>query len=360
MTQITDANAYSIAVGSSSTSAFVTYFSTVAPLSSNNRFPVGKRWVNISTGSEYILSPTYQWIMLTTADANLNTFTGNSGGPVSPDFGNINIDGDVNTAVSVGTSGSSILQTSVVLPVVAHSVLDKSSSGIGGISPSSTSGLPVVSQGSSSDASFSSMAVAGGGTGNTSQEPYSLVAAGVSSTSAFQAVSPISSTNAPLVATGSSSLPSFSDTADVYASSISFDNGAFSLSIYKNKETWTPSLRFGGSSTTTYSIQNGIYSRFNQVVFIHFELQIATLPVQSGTATLAGVPALIGPGTTSFLQLYYENLTLPVATTDVLMRIAPAPIVTFLAVGSSGSLTVLDFSNFTSSTYLSVTALYTF
>lgn len=358
MTQVIINNAYSIGSTSSSTSPFVTYFSTSAPLISNNRFPIGKRWVNISTGSEYILAPSGQWITLTTADANFNTFTGNTG-TVPPTFGNINILGDISTVSLNGNPGTSTLTARVVLPVTQHSVLEKSSSGIGGITPSSTAGVPLVSQGSSADSLYSTMVVAGGGIGKDTQAAYSLVTAGITTTSPFQEIGPSSSSNALLISTGSSSLPSFSETADVYISGISLDAGTFTLNIYRDKNLWTPALRFGATTTTTYSIQTGIYSRLNAIVFLHFELQIATLPAQSGIAQLITLPNVI-QHPTSFLQLYYENLILPVGTKDVCLRLNTSPVINFVAVGSGGTTTLLDFTNFTSNTYLSTTGNYSF
>src|SRR5271169_5317141 len=74
--------------------------------------------------------------------------------------------------------------------------------------PSATSGVPVISQGSTSQPVFGTAVVAGGGTGNTSQAAFSLVCGGTTTTGAFQAVSDVA-TGSVLISGGTGALPSF-------------------------------------------------------------------------------------------------------------------------------------------------------
>ena len=78
------------------------------------------------------------------------------------------------------------------------------------IAPSATSGVPLVSGGSSSQPSFTTAVVAGGGTGDTSFTAYAPVCGGTSTTGALQSASTnISTSGYVLTSTGASSLPSW-------------------------------------------------------------------------------------------------------------------------------------------------------
>jgi len=85
------------------------------------------------------------------------------------------------------------------------------SSTLSNVAPSSTSAIPLLSQGSSSNPTFSTMVVAGGGTGVvTMTTAYAPVCAGTSATGSLQVASTgLSTSGLPLVSNGSSSLPSF-------------------------------------------------------------------------------------------------------------------------------------------------------
>ncbi len=72
-------------------------------------------------------------------------------------------------------------------PVVAAST---TTGALTSVTPSATSGVPMISQGSSSNPTFGTAVVAGGGTGVTSSTAYGLIAGGTSSTGAFQTVTP--------------------------------------------------------------------------------------------------------------------------------------------------------------------------
>src|ERR1700741_1256173 len=76
------------------------------------------------------------------------------------------------------------------------------------VAPSATSGIPVIRQGSSSQPIFGTAAVAGGGTGKTTQPAYSLVCGGTTTTGNFQAVAPVAAGQV-LVSGGTSALPAF-------------------------------------------------------------------------------------------------------------------------------------------------------
>ena len=158
------------------------------------------------------------------------------------------------------------------------------SNGITSVAPSATSGVAVISQGASADPAFGTVVVAGGGTGNVAQDAYSLVCGGTTTTGAFQAVGPNSSSNAILMATGTSSLPTFTTTGTPYVTGISFDAGSNTLSNY-SVGTFTPTLVGNTSAgTTTYTSRNGYYTRIGGLVQIQAGIAISAA---TGTGNLA-------------------------------------------------------------------------
>lgn len=85
-----------------------------------------------------------------------------------------------------------------------------SSSTLANVAPSATSGVPLISQGASSNPAFGTAVVAGGGTGNTTFTAYAPICAGTTATGVFQAASTgLSTSGFVLTSNGSSALPSF-------------------------------------------------------------------------------------------------------------------------------------------------------
>lgn len=77
------------------------------------------------------------------------------------------------------------------------------------VGPGSTSGVPLVSKGSSSDPAYDTAVVVGGGTGSTSFTAYSVLCAGTTSTGALQNVSGVGSSGQVLTSNGASQLPTW-------------------------------------------------------------------------------------------------------------------------------------------------------
>lgn len=77
------------------------------------------------------------------------------------------------------------------------------------VAPSATSGVPVISQGSSSQPVFGTAVVAGGGTGATSFTAYGVISGGTTSTGALQSVTPSSTTTSLLTSGGSAAIPAW-------------------------------------------------------------------------------------------------------------------------------------------------------
>jgi hypothetical protein len=81
------------------------------------------------------------------------------------------------------------------------------------VAPSATSGIPLVSNGASSDPSFTTMTVAGGGTGATSFTAYNLITGGTTSTGALQSAGSLGT--AGQVLTTGATLPSWQTLTDL-------------------------------------------------------------------------------------------------------------------------------------------------
>lgn len=115
----------------------------------------------------------------------LETLTGNTGGAISPTAGNINTVGT--GSITIAGSGSTL--TTQLTGLTNHNVLvGAGTATITNVAPSATSGVPLISQGSSSDPAFGTAVVAGGGTGSTSFNTTGVVISGATSTTALSSI----------------------------------------------------------------------------------------------------------------------------------------------------------------------------
>ena len=119
--------------------------------------------------------------------------------------------------VSQGASSNPAFSTVVVAgggtgltALTAHYLLvGNGTSNVTLVAPSATSGIPLISQGASSDPTYGTAVVAGGGTGATSFTAYSVITGGTTSTGALQNVSGVGTTGQVLTSNGASALPSW-------------------------------------------------------------------------------------------------------------------------------------------------------
>lgn len=87
-------------------------------------------------------------------------------------------------------------------------VVAGASNAVASVAPSATSGIPLVSNGTSANPSYSTAVVAGGGTGNsTLTTAYGVLCAGTTATGAIQTISSLGSSGQVLTSQGVSSLP---------------------------------------------------------------------------------------------------------------------------------------------------------
>jgi hypothetical protein len=114
---------------------------------------------------------------------------------------------DANDAGLIRYDGTGIFDSQTT---TNHNLLiGAASNGITNVAPSATSGVPAISQGAAADPAFGTAVVAGGGTGATSFTAYSIIAAGTTSTGAFQNVSGVGTSGQVLTSAGAGALPTW-------------------------------------------------------------------------------------------------------------------------------------------------------
>ncbi len=157
---------------------------------------VGQVLVSNGFGSD----PSFQTISATGA---ITTITGNSGGAESASAGNFNILG----TGSITVAGTAATETVQLTGLTNHSMLvGAGTATITKVAPSATAGIPLVSNGSSADPSFTTAVVAGGGTGQTTFPAHSILIGAV--TSPIGSLSP-GATGTLVRSTGASSDPGY-------------------------------------------------------------------------------------------------------------------------------------------------------
>lgn len=160
------------------------------------------------------------------------TLTGNTGGAISPVAGNINTVG----IGSITIAGSGNTLTTELTGLTNHNVLiGAGTPTITNVSPSATSGVPLISQGASADPLFGTAVVAGGGTGNTSFTAFSVIAAGTTTTGPFQNVSGVGTSGQILTSNGAAALPTWQNSAP------GFGINKVIRQVFTTSGTYTPS-----------------------------------------------------------------------------------------------------------------------
>jgi hypothetical protein len=98
-------------------------------------------------------------------------------------------------------------------PVNRNVIVGASNGGITSVAPSATSGVPLISQGASSDPAFGTAVVAGGGTGVTSNTAYAVLCGGTTTTNPIQSIASVGTDGQVLVSNGAGALPTFQNPA---------------------------------------------------------------------------------------------------------------------------------------------------
>lgn len=191
------------------------------------------------------------------------------------------------TGVLVGSGTSNITGNAVT----QHDVLvGGASNAITSVAPSSTSGIPLVSNGASADPSFTTAVVAGGGTGVTSfANTSALLASGTTTTGTLQNIASVA-TGQVLTSAGTSTLPAWSASPSVTSITLS---GGTALSAYA-EGTWNPTITNSGSApTVTYTAQGGTYTKIGNRCTVDIGLTLNSYTAGSGNAQISSLPFTI-------------------------------------------------------------------
>jgi hypothetical protein len=208
-------------------------------------------------------------------------------------FGSIDLSksGAVGSSILGAANGGSGLAT-----LTAHDVLvGNGTSAVTLVAPSATAGVPLISNGSSADPSYGTAVVGGGGTGATSFTAYSVIAAGTTSTGAFQNVSGVGSSGQVLTSNGASALPTWQAAASGTTST--YFQGYMSSSSDWNttSSTFADGTNSGGNTlTTVYSNGITVTAAASNVAGITFT------PAASTSVYLINAIACVYTATTGF------------------------------------------------------------
>lgn len=286
---------------------------------------------------------------------------------ISPNSGTDPIVADVNGKISLLGSGSitnvGSLNTGTfsLTGLTNHNLLiGAGTDTITKVAPSATSGIPVISQGSSADPTFGTAVVAGGGTGKTTQTAYSLVAGGTTTTGAFQAVGPDASTHSILYGQGSSALPAFLTNGTPYVSGISFNSGTNTLDAYTTGNmSPLPALQFGGAAVgITYNTQLGVYFKVGKVVFFNIQLSLSSKGSSTGNATIANLPFASGMGSDATYVVLGVSVTYPASCTSLMAILGNGTTTLTLYGAGSGAFSNLTNTGVANTSTIQLTGLY--
>lgn len=127
--------------------------------------------------------------------------------------GAVTFNGGTPIPVSAGGTG--------VVDLSAYAILvGSNTSAVSLISPSSTIGIPLISQGVSANPAYSTALVPGGGTGITSVSAYSILCGGITNTEVLQNVSGTGTSGQVLTSNGVSALPTWQNAQSGILSSV--------------------------------------------------------------------------------------------------------------------------------------------
>lgn len=173
------------------------------------------------------------------------TLAGNSG---TASGSTVTISGGNN----ITTTGSASTLSVAVTGTTQYNVQVGTASGnLASIAPSATSGVPLVSQGSSANPAFSTAVVAGGGTGNTTFTAYSVICAGTTSTGTFQNVVGVGTSGQVLTSNGPAALPTWQPAGSGGIATIDGDTGSIT-----------------GTSTVSFVSVNGSQDSGKTITFL--------------------------------------------------------------------------------------------
>lgn len=214
---------------------------------------------------------------------------------------------NANTTGIVGNTGTAFTGTAVTQYNVITGA--STSSTLNNVAPSATSGVPLISQGSSAQPIFGTAVVAGGGTGATSLTGVVL-------------------------GNGTSAMTALTYTAPT---------------------TYTPVLSFGGGTTgITYSTQTGNYQQIGNLVFVAISIVLTSKGSSTGNASIT-MPVTPNSGYSQYLNIKLQNTSFGAGNTYCLF-LNPNKLIQ--AIQTATTVINLADTNFTNTSTVDITGCY--
>jgi hypothetical protein len=298
-----------------------------------------------------------EWILIGGEPGVLATLTGNSGGAISPDAGNINILGDTTTINISGNAGTSTLTVSTTGSIASLYTEDSGTavpSGGNLVITGGTTGLTTVGSGNTVSI-VGTLNAAHGGTGRTSLTAHSVLIG--EGTSAVGFAGPNASTHAIFMAAGAAADPVFTTTGTPYVTGISFDAGSNTLANYA-QGTFTPVLAFGGGSTgITYVDQIGTYTRIGNIIIFNVIITLSSKGSSSGAATIANFPFVPAIEVNSQVASF-SNITLTAGYANISLQISGTDTFGIYQIGSGQGTATVGNTNFSNNSQIKFSGFY--
>lgn len=279
---------------------------------------------NVWTSTGPNTSPTWQ----VAAASTPLTLAGNSGSAVaSSDTINVVGSGSITTVAS----GSTL--TSSLTGLTNHNLLiGAGTTTITPLAPSATSGIPLISQGVSSDPAFGTAVVAGGGTGLTSTTAYTVLCGGTTSTNPLQSIVSVGTANQVLMSNGAAALPSMQNLVSATpvtnpVVTINAGTGALSQAagiITAPTDSHTASVAFG-------SISAGVAKQNTLGYDIQVNVSVAITAAAAATVSLG-----VGPTNTPIV----DPLIAALSAATIISFSAIVPNNYYILVNTGGTITV--------------------
>jgi hypothetical protein len=228
---------------------------------------------------------------------------------------------------SIGTGNSPTFSALTLSSTNIHGVLIGEGPGaIVSVAPSATSGVPLISQGSTTDPAYGTAVVAGGGTGNTTFTAYSVICAGTTATGVFQNVSGLGTSGYVLTSNGAGALPTWQavsasgaietingDAGSVTptAGSVTISGGSTGLTTSGSSSTLsivgTLALASGGTNANLTANNGGIFYSTASAGAILAGTATARQMLQSGASTTPAWSTSTYPATNAANTLLYAS-----------------------------------------------------